>query len=201
MKLIVMSMITLATVITACHSKAEQAGQTEVTPKNIEVTDNKIVSTFVALPDSSIDVDRLKAHMEAYPERWQTAFRYLSQLNAETVDLGRVDLSDEVYAAVSEYTTKNDADALYESHKTYIDIQYVLSGAEYIGLTKDTTLTAIDPYSEKDDIAFYPNQGGDLHKATPRNFFIFFPDELHRPCINDGTNQRVKKVVVKLQSN
>jgi YhcH/YjgK/YiaL family protein len=36
-------------------------------------------------------------------------------------------------------------------------------------------------------------------KATPETFFIFFPDDLHRPGLKDGESSPVRKVVVKVK--
>jgi YhcH/YjgK/YiaL family protein len=76
---------------------------------------------------------------------------------------------------VAEYYGKQKPDALYESHKKYIDIQYVIKGEELIGLTTLDKVAVRDPYSEEKDIAFYDFDGGDYLKATPKNFFLFFP--------------------------
>ena len=37
--------------------------------------------------------------------------------------------------SVSEYLTKNEEDAKFEAHHKYIDIQYVINGAEQMSIT------------------------------------------------------------------
>ncbi len=52
---------------------------------------------------------------------------------------------------------------------------------------------------EEKDIAFYTSNGGTLRKATPGNFFIFFPQDVHRPCVKEKEQVTVKKLVVKMK--
>jgi beta-galactosidase beta subunit len=39
------------------------------------------------------------------------------------------------------------------------------------------------------------------YEATPSNFFIFFPDDAHRPGLKNGVNSKVKKIVIKLKAD
>ncbi len=166
----------------------------------ITLQNNKIVSNFVPEPDASIDVSEFKQHLAKYPERWNVALDFLAKNDLKSLSLGRTDLNDDVYITVSEYTTKNIEDADYESHKKYIDLQYIVSGEELIGLTRNQQmLKVISPYAEEKDIEFYEYNGGDLLSATPDRYFIFFPKDIHRPCIKMKENSIVKKVVVKIK--
>ena len=166
----------------------------------ITVQNNKIVSNFVPEPDASIDVAEFKQHLAKFPARWNAAFDFLVKNDLKSLPTGRTDLNGDVYVTVSEYTTKNIEDADYESHKKYIDLQYIVSGEELIGLTQNQEgLKVISPYVEEKDIEFYEYNGGDLLSATPDRYFIFFPKDVHRPCIKTKENCKVKKVVVKIR--
>jgi YhcH/YjgK/YiaL family protein len=74
----------------------------------------------------------------------------------------------------------------------------VIEGEELIGLTTLDKVTVKDPYSEEKDIAFYDFDGGKYIKATPEKFFLFFPEDVHRPSITTGDSVLVKKIVVKI---
>jgi YhcH/YjgK/YiaL family protein len=67
-----------------------------------------------------------------------------------------------------------------------------------MGLTTLDKVTVKEPYSEEKDIAFYDFDGGDYLKATPENFFLFFPEDVHRPSITTGDSVLIKKIVVKI---
>lgn len=66
---------------------------------------------------------------------------------------GRYDLCGGDYVNIMEYTTKERAEACYESHVEYVDIQMVLRGAEYLEVVPVEGLTVTSPYSEEGDCA------------------------------------------------
>jgi YhcH/YjgK/YiaL family protein len=96
--------------------------------------------------------------------------------------------------------TKNEEDARYESHVIYADIQYVISGKELIGIApKSGMKDLLEPYNETNDIMFMTVNSISNHDAAPDRFFIFFPDDLHRPGLRDGESMAVRKIVVKVR--
>ena len=68
-----------------------------------------------------------------------------------------------------------------------------------MGITIRGNVTIDEPYIEEKDITFYTFDGGDYRLATPANFLVFFPEDMHRPSISTGDSVMVKKVVVKVK--
>ncbi|WP_167613741.1 YhcH/YjgK/YiaL family protein [Maribellus sediminis] len=169
--------------------------------KSVHITANTIRSDFMAKPDTSINIKQLKKHFDKYPERWNSVFKLLVETDLKSLEPGRIDINENVYAVVSEYETKNPLDAKYESHRKFIDLQYIISGEEYIGLTHRKDLDVISPYDEEKDIAFFEFDGGDMLLASPSTYFIFFPEDIHRPCIQVNEASIVRKIVFKIQVN
>lgn len=152
-------------------------------------------------PDHSIN----RAHFaEAYNknrDRWNQAFSFLKRNDLANLEPKRYDLDgDNLYAMVSVYRTKNREDAKFEVHRKYIDIQYVVSGAEWIGIASLASQDSIlQPYDATQDIEFLSVKQGKTVRATRDRFFIFFPDEAHMPGLKAETNAPVRKVVVKIR--
>jgi YhcH/YjgK/YiaL family protein len=152
-------------------------------------------------PDSSIDRKEFAVSYFKNKERWDKAFIFLKTSDLSKLELKRHDIdSDNLYASVSEYFTKNEDDARFEAHQKYIDIQYVINGIEQISvapvsLKKDV----IVPYDTAKDIEFITVTRSTDMKATPERFFIFFPSDIHRPGLKIGENSQVRKVVVKVK--
>jgi YhcH/YjgK/YiaL family protein len=165
----------------------------------VKITQQTIECNFDAKPDVSINIIKVKEHFTKYPERWTTVFKFLEETDLKTLDPGRIDLSEDVFMAVGEYETKNREDVLFESHEKYIDLQYVISGEELIGLTNDHTIKITTPYSSVKDITFYEFDGGKLLPASPENYFIFFPEDIHQPGVTAKQKSRVKKLVFKVK--
>jgi YhcH/YjgK/YiaL family protein len=157
-------------------------------------------SDLFAKPDTSIDKKALEEHYKQFPERWEIAFKFLSEMDTSNLPFSRTYLSKDVYVFIDdEYLTKNEEDALYESHKDYIDIQHMIKGEEYIGLTRDSNLIVSSSYNKEKDITFYKYDGGKKLLATPENFYVFFPKDIHRPCMKISNNKLVKKIVIKIR--
>jgi len=152
-------------------------------------------------PDASVNRKKFAISYFRHKERWDKAFAFLKDNNLATMEIKRYDLDgDNLYAPISEYMSKNEEDARYESHKNYIDIQYVISGKELIGIAPASeTKEILQPYDAVKDITFMSVKLVKNYPATPDRFFIFFPDELHRPGLKDGENSLVKKVVMKVK--
>jgi YhcH/YjgK/YiaL family protein len=152
-------------------------------------------------PDASIDKKDFAVRYHHNPERWNKAFDYLTKQDLSALEVGTHEIdARNVYAIVSEYNSKNPEDAQYESHKTYTDLQYVISGEEHIGLTDLSTTSVKTPYDAEKDIAFYTAENGKTLLAKPGSFFLFFPDDAHMPGMKVNENTPVKKLVIKVKN-
>lgn len=150
-------------------------------------------------PDNSINKKTFANLYHKNPIHWDQTFHFLKSANLKELPLGKQELEGEhLFVIVQEYFGKQKSDTLYESHKKYFDIQYVIGGEEIIGLATLDKVSVKEPYNEENDIAFYDFDGGDYLKATPDNFFLFFPEDAHRPSITAGDSILVKKIVVKI---
>ena len=152
-------------------------------------------------PDQSVNRKAFAVSYFKNKERWDKAFIFLKTNDLTALELKRHDIDgDNLYAPVSEYLTKNEEDARYEAHQKYIDIQYVVSGKELIGVAPmSQKKDVLEAYDSTKDIEFLTVTGGENLPALPDRFFIFFPDDAHRPGLKDGENSPVRKVVVKVK--
>jgi len=102
---------------------------------------------------------------------------------------------------VQEYDTKAAADCRYEAHKNYIDIQYIVSGAEIINAFEISKGTESDEYNQVKDVVHYnPVCGAVSGLLTAGEFGIYMPHDVHMPQIaKDDKPSAVKKIVVKVR--
>jgi len=154
-----------------------------------------------AEPDQSINRKAFAVSYYKNRERWDKAFSFLKTSDLQSLELKRYDIDgNNLYAPVSEYMTKNEEDARYEAHRKYIDIQYIISGKELMGVAPiSKKKETLEPYDSEKDIEFLTVTGGENHLALPGRFFIFFPEDAHRPGLKDGENSPVRKIVVKVK--
>jgi YhcH/YjgK/YiaL family protein len=152
-------------------------------------------------PDASINKREFAISYFKNKERWNKAFKFMVNNDLSKLEPKRYDIDgDNLYASVSEYLSKNEETINFEAHKKYIDIQYVISGKEIMNIAPLSSVKEIiTPYDSTRDIEFITVDKVVNFKATPSNFFIFFPSDIHRPGLKDGENSQVRKVVVKVK--
>ena len=128
----------------------------------------------------------------------KTGLKWLTENQLKNIPDGKYIISDDIYANVQTYRTKDDAP--YEAHRQYIDIQYMADGEEYIGVTDYNKCCSVEQYDEIKDIEFLKNNGEvNKYKLNEGEFFILFPHDAHQPAIKTSENQIVKKIVVKVK--
>ena len=131
---------------------------------------------------------------------FEKAFEALAAIDESTPNERITVDGDSIFINLGEYVNKNVDECLFESHKKYIDIQYVVTGEEYIDLCDQELLKTTDDRLDTDDIAFFENTDkfsrADLTEGI---FVVIFPGEAHKPCIApDGKGVKVKKAVAKI---
>lgn len=133
-------------------------------------------------------------------DAWDKAFAFLADSKKlDTLKPGMYPIDGkEVYASITEGAEKSEETAKWESHRKYIDLQYVIRGKEKIGVASLATATVTKPYDEAKDGANYTAEGK-YYIATPAEFYLFFPSDVHRPNIKVDGYDTVKKLVIKIK--
>ena len=98
----------------------------------------------------------------------------------------------------NEYQTKENESNISENHQKYIDLQYIAEGNEVIEFETFKDQNIIHEYDEENDYALYNLKNPTRIKLEEGMFAIFYPEDLHMPGLIDKTNERVKKIVLKI---
>lgn len=91
---------------------------------------------------------------------------------------------DNVFFMAAENTTRPMAECRPEVHAAYLDVHYVLTGEELIGVSLPSKRYLIEEDRlAEDDIAFFSPAMQDecTVRLVPGQFLIAFPYEIHRP--------------------
>jgi biofilm protein TabA len=133
--------------------------------------------------------------------RFAAAFEFLKQLPPGQPD-GRHDIDgNNCYALAQTYKTRPPAQAMFEAHRQYIDIQFIRAGCETLLWAPLASLTQVtQPYAADKDIVFFASPP----HWTPVNllagqFAIFFPEDGHAPGLEYGGPSEVRKIVIKVR--
>jgi biofilm protein TabA len=130
---------------------------------------------------------------------FKKAFNFLKREDLNELLPGRYEIdSENVFALVQEYETKDLYNAKYEVHKKYIDIQYMLEGQEKVGYCNLDNLKVSTPYSIEKDFMLLDGEK-ELFLLNSKEFFVFFPEDAHMPGLVNKEKLKVKKVVIKIK--
>lgn len=145
--------------------------------------------------------DKLKNAENYYilSDNLRKGFEWLRDTDLEGLADGKYEIDGNVvYASVQTYLTKTEAN--YEAHKNYIDIQYLIDGCEFVGVTDlDNCKTCIEYDNERDLEFFECLKEDDYQSLRKGEFLVLFPHDAHKPSMDyNGLKSEVKKVVVKV---
>jgi YhcH/YjgK/YiaL family protein len=148
----------------------------------------------------AINAGEFERQYNAAKATWDKVFKFLADsANLATLAPGKYPIDGEnAYASITDVPTRTLDAAKWESHRKYIDLQYVIRGEEKIGVTPLASATVTVPYNEAKDGANYTADGV-YYTATPQEFYLFFPSEVHRPNIKVDGFDTDKKLVIKIK--
>ena len=141
-------------------------------------------------------LSRFKAYVNLY-KHFGTVLAFLEKNSLNTLEEGRYPLlGEDVFVSISHYKTQADKD--FEAHKRYIDIQMVLEGSEYIEWCPLSKTQPKTIYDNDKDIIFLSGIGQKF-EVSKDLFFIFFPEDAHKPGLPIHAPEHVKKAVFKIK--
>jgi len=145
--------------------------------------------------------------------KFKQAFDYLEQVidtqskeNKRLLSLPldafeKVDIDNHDFALEQVYNTKDRDNCFFESHKQYIDVQFILEGQEIIEVVNSSNLIISQPYSEEMDLIKYHDANTTVSPIVLQqgDVAIFFPKDAHMPCVKLDSCSKVVKTVVKVK--
>ncbi len=136
-------------------------------------------------------VDNYKGLGDVY-----TALKFIKDTDFSNVELGKYQLNENVYYMVQEYETKPKD--VSEVHQKYIDIQYIVSGEEVIGVAPLEIEKQLTEAKPEKDVWKYTCKTQDLALYSG-DFMVLYPNDIHKPGAQLNQSVKVKKVVVKVK--
>lgn len=143
------------------------------------------------------NIKNSKLYENSY-EGFKEGFEFIDAYLKNPLENGKYEISGGVYATVMDCTLKDEGK--FETHKKYIDIQFIIDGKEEMGYTPVNNLAIVeDKTPSGSDAIFYANtENKSLLKLCAGDFVVFFPDDGHEPCRKCEGLVSSKKIVVKV---
>lgn len=198
-KIILSAVLLFSTAITTQNASAQ--AKTEVKDVKAEkwFTGQEYLGGLKLVPAPSTNAIEFARQYKLNKAVWDKAFAYLKATDLDKLPVGKYPIDgDNVFASVTNNPTKPYEKTAWESHRKYIDLQYVIQGAEKIAVNPVSASKVTEPYNEAKDVAHYEAEGIQ-YQAVPGTFYLFFPSEAHRPNIKVDGIDHDKKIVLKIK--
>lgn len=134
-------------------------------------------------------ISNYKRYLNLHPA-FAKAFEFLNGLKEDSRGSFPID-GKALYASIAEVTGRGIDAARLEVHKKYIDIQYILNGADYIGWASAEQSDPGTEYDAEKDYRFVNITPSAWFKVPKEHFVIFFPEDAHAPLAGDETMAKV----------
>jgi YhcH/YjgK/YiaL family protein len=132
-------------------------------------------------------------------DRLAMAFDFLAETDFALFPDGKVELKgDEVFAIVQSYDSRLLEESKWEAHRKYIDVQFIVDGAELIGVAKTDSLTPTTEYDNDGDCVLLEGTG-DMMTPSAGDFAVLYPWDAHMPGVAIDAPSPIRKVVVKIK--
>jgi len=146
------------------------------------------------------------------PNIFEVAFHYLKNVSdAKSQEYRRlfcyadntcekIILDHRNFVLEQSYRTKERSSCFFESHQTYIDVQFIVEGEEIMEVVDTRSLHVKNPYDPIKDVTIYEDVSLTSSLLVRKgDVAIFFPEDAHMPCIQSNHSTQVIKTVVKVR--
>ena len=132
-------------------------------------------------------------------DKIKTCKNYIEKNDLQKIELGRHEIiEDELYANVMEYDTKASEDLIWEAHREYFDLHYIVRGSEYIEIS-DINNMSIGIYEKEKDYVHIDGNTEFKIKMSEGDMLLLDVSEAHKTEINVNNHETVRKLVFKIK--
>lgn len=128
------------------------------------------------------------------------ALDYLSKLEADTLPQpNTILIPDILFCNPVLLVSKPEEDCLYEAHRNYIDLHYIVKGIEGIATCDISSLSEATPFDCNKDIGFFTGIEDGRYYLKPGQFMVCWPHDAHKVGIMKEEPSSISKIVFKIR--
>jgi biofilm protein TabA len=142
------------------------------------------------------DIENAEAYFTLHPLLERAVVFLRTELPEDAAD-GRIEIDgDRMFCLLSTGQGKGRQTARLEAHRKYIDLQFVLSGADVMGWKPlNRCLSPESDFDAARDIVFFRDDAAAWKTVPAGSFALFFPADAHAPMGGEGL---IRKAVIKI---
>jgi biofilm protein TabA len=143
--------------------------------------------------DSLSQADRYADLHPLFPQ----AFAFLQSSTVGKLDAGIHEIDGKkLFVSISKGPQRGREKSPLESHRKYIDVQFVIEGTDEIGWRpRGACQEVATPYDTEKEVGFWGEKPWCWLSVPAGHFAIFFPEDAHAPLAGEG---HLFKAVVKV---
>jgi biofilm protein TabA len=197
-KLIAVSMLCFAMISMA--SAQTKSGEWTKSSAKKWVNSRVWANGLAIVPHKTTDYVKFSTQYHKDKAMWEKIFKFMKENDLVNMPAGRYPIDgDRCFVNVTDAKTKSPDVVQIEAHKKYIDLQYMATNAELMGLISTANAKEIKPYNEKKDVVNYSGDKVKFYTLSGKTFFLLFPGELHKASIwTKGEETTGRKIVFKI---
>ena len=130
------------------------------------------------------------------------ALEAMKQYTADNYPLGKVEIDgDNVFLLLNSYETRTKEEAKAEAHRKYIDVMYMVEGAETIYVKSVDRLKNIttEYTPEMEALLADTDEDATAVRLEAGYFVVLFPQDAHSPACDADGKHTVKKIIGKVK--
>lgn len=136
-----------------------------------------------------------------YPELYDVLSFLANLKEGELVKPNTVLIPDRIFCNLVKFVSKQEKECKYEAHKKYIDVHYIVKGAEGIATADVNRLHEDTPFDEAKDIGFYTGNEEGRYYLKKGDFMVCYPSDAHKVGMAIEEPAEIEKIVVKIKVN
>lgn len=129
---------------------------------------------------------------------FEKAFSFLRELREDASEGTTMLEEDNMWANIIEISYVPESDNIFEAHRNFLDIHYILSGEEKFGYANCDHLNTVERYNAIDDIELLEGEINEI-LLKKGDFMITFPEDAHIADYQKVNDNTLKRVVVKIR--
>lgn len=141
------------------------------------------------------------ANLKLYGSLFDEVRAFIETNDIAALAAGRYEVADGIRVDIQDYTTKPKSNNVCEVHRKYIDLQYIVGGAEKMGFGLYIENEPVLPYNEEKDVAHHCAGHTTDCLVSGGWFCVFFPGEFHKPGLCVSEPMPVRKALFKIDGS
>jgi len=124
---------------------------------------------------------------------------FVTKNNMDLLKNGRHEIDgDKLYVNILEYDTKPEEQCLWEAHRKYYDLHYIISGEEIIKIGRISS-SKVESYTEDLDYVALTSDAESIITCHPGDFLFLDCEDAHLTgAMINGKTSHIKKAVFKI---